>query len=175
MAVSSLSLGKEGAIAYDYVAPAGGVTFVFFNALTGDRAMWTGAIANALHAAGHGTLAWNMRGQAESPFPLGTRLDEATIIADAQTLLAHINPPRPVLVGLSIGGLFAARTGLAGTETVGLVLINTLRRDGPRLSWINAAIVRCAEVGGNRAVPRLVLSAAVQRSVAGREPGWVPR
>jgi pimeloyl-ACP methyl ester carboxylesterase len=28
------------------------------------------------------------------------------------------------------------------------VLINTLRRDGPRLRWINDAVVRLAEIGG---------------------------
>ena len=30
----------------------------------------------------------------------------------------------------------------------GLVLINTLRRDGPRLQWINDALLRCSQVGG---------------------------
>ncbi|MFQ5624692.1 MAG: alpha/beta fold hydrolase [Paracoccaceae bacterium] len=144
----SLSLGTEDAISYDYAPPADGVTFVFFNALTGDRAMWAGVIAETLHAAGHGTLAWNMRGQAESPFTAGTRLDEALIVADARALLAHVDPPRPMLVGLSIGGLFAARTMLAGAEALGLVLINTVRRDCARLRWVNDAIVRCAEVGG---------------------------
>jgi 3-oxoadipate enol-lactonase len=56
-----------------------------------------------------------------------------------------------MLCGLSIGGLFAAQSWLAGLpkiETAGLVLINTLRRDGPRLRWIGDALVRCAEVGG---------------------------
>ena len=31
---------------------------------------------------------------------------------------------------------------------MGLVLINTLRQDGPRLQWIGDALVRAAEVGG---------------------------
>ena len=55
---------------------------------------------------------------------------------------------RPILVGLSIGGLFAARAHLGGAPADGLVLINTLRRDTPRLRWINDAVVRAAEVGG---------------------------
>ena len=31
---------------------------------------------------------------------------------------------------------------------IGLILINTLRRDGPRLRWISDALVRAAETGG---------------------------
>jgi pimeloyl-ACP methyl ester carboxylesterase len=52
------------------------------------------------------------------------------------------------LVGLSIGGLFAAQAHLAGLVADGLVLINTLRKIGPRISWINDAVVRVMEVGG---------------------------
>jgi pimeloyl-ACP methyl ester carboxylesterase len=62
--------------------------------------------------------------------------------------LNEIEPPRPIMVGLSIGGLFAARAWLKGADALGLVLINTLRREGPRLKWIGDALVRAAEVGG---------------------------
>ena len=37
---------------------------------------------------------------------------------------------------------------LAGLVADGLVLINTLRKIGPRISWINDAVVRVMEVGG---------------------------
>jgi pimeloyl-ACP methyl ester carboxylesterase len=37
---------------------------------------------------------------------------------------------------------------LKGADALGMVLINTLRRDGPRLKWIGDALVRAAEVGG---------------------------
>lgn len=55
-----------------------------------------------------------------------------------------------MFVGLSVGGLYAAKA-LLGEDSYpcrGLVLINTLREIGSRLSWINAALVRLAETGG---------------------------
>jgi len=128
-----------------------GKTFVFFNALTGDTGMWEGAIGDGLRENGHGTLSFNFRGQADSPFNPQTPITEDVIVSDACRLLAEIGPGNVILVGLSIGGLFAARAWLKdiqGVDCDGLVLINTLRRDGPRLSWINDAMVRCVEVGG---------------------------
>ena len=77
-----------------------------------------------------------MRGQADSPFSPELKLDMDLIVEDAFRLLTHVKPPRPILVGLSIGGLFAARTWLKGADAVGLVLINTLRKDGPRLKCL---------------------------------------
>jgi pimeloyl-ACP methyl ester carboxylesterase len=81
-------------------------------------------------------------------FSPGLKLDVDLIVDDAIGLLDEVKPPRPIMVGLSIGGLFAARAWLKGAEAFGLVLINTLRRDGPRLKWIGDALVRAAEVGG---------------------------
>jgi pimeloyl-ACP methyl ester carboxylesterase len=89
-----------------------------------------------------------MRGQTDSPFSTDAELSEKFIVADAVKLLAEVSPARPILVGLSIGGLFASRAWSAGTEAIGLVLINTLRREGPRLKWISDALVRAVEVGG---------------------------
>jgi 3-oxoadipate enol-lactonase len=132
-------------------ASADGVTWVFFNALTGDTEMWEGEIGPRLRAEGHGTLSFNFRGQADSPFSPDKTLDATLIVADIRNLLAELNPQRPVLCGLSIGGLFAIQSWLAGLpniETLGLVLINTLRREGERLRWINDALVRCTEMGG---------------------------
>jgi len=148
--METLELGPDDRICYDYQKPESdsGAVFVFFNALTGDIAQWESGIAPLLRKAGHGTLAYNMRGQANSPFSPGTELNQKLIVDDAVRLIRHIAPPRPVFVGLSIGGLFAANAALAGIECAGLVLINTLRRDGPRLEWINSAVVRMAEVGG---------------------------
>jgi len=149
--VPQLDLSPGNGLFYDYAPPgAQGFTFVFVNALTGSTAMWEAAIAPALREAGHGTLAYNFRGQADSPFTPGTELDQALIVDDLCRLLADVEPPRPVLVGLSIGGLFAAGACLEGAEAAGLVLINTLRCPGPRLDWINAATLRAAQVGGLR-------------------------
>ncbi len=146
-----LDLSPGNGLFYDYAPPgARGSIFVFVNALTGSTAMWEAEIAPALRDAGHGTLAYNFRGQADSPFTPGTELDQALIVDDLGRLLAEVEPPDPVLVGLSIGGLFAAGAYLKGASAAGLVLINTLRRAGPRLEWINAATLRAAQVGGLR-------------------------
>lgn len=149
----TFEIDPDNAIFYLHSAPtaAQGMTFVFFNALTGDTGMWEGAIGSCLRQAGHGTLSFNLRGQTGSPFAPGTRLDASRMVDDARRLLAALAPQNVVLTGLSIGGLFAAQAwlaGLGGLKVRGLVLINTLRTDGPRLRWISDALVRCAEVGG---------------------------
>ncbi|KPJ78632.1 MAG: hypothetical protein AMJ54_02325 [Deltaproteobacteria bacterium SG8_13] len=146
----TLDIGPNDGIYYQYSPPRTEteVTFVFFNALTGDTASWEAQIAPSLRKAGHGTLSYNMRGQVNSPFTAGLKLDASLVVEDSFRLLQQLKPSRPVLVGLSIGGLFAAQTWLKGAEAVGLVLINTLREDGPRLRWIGDALVRAVEVGG---------------------------
>ncbi len=148
--MSFYRLGPQDGLYYEHHPPedAASATFVFFNALTGDTAAWQNVIGPILRNAGFGTLAYNMRGQSDSPFAPDVELGETLIIADAVKLLKDLQPARPIFVGLSIGGLFAARVWLAGTEAVGLVLINTLRREGPRLKWIGDALVRAVEVGG---------------------------
>ena len=126
----------------------GAPTFVFFNALTGDHETWEAYIGPECRGAGYGTLVFNYRGQTGSPFSADLKLDDKLIVADALRLLEVIKPPRAILVGLSIGGLFAARVVLEGSQAAGLFLINTLRRDGPRLKWLGDALVRVAQVGG---------------------------
>ena len=145
-----ITIGPEDSLYYEYHQPASekGFTFVFFNALTGDTSAWEKAIAPPLRAAGHGSLAFNMRGQPQSRFSQGTLLDAQLIVDDAKHLLKEAAPPKQILVGLSIGGLFAARAWLEGAHALGLVFINTLRQDGPRLKWIGDALVRAVEVGG---------------------------
>lgn len=148
--MSFLQIGPQDGLYYEHHLPADPDrgTFVFFNALTGDTATWEAVICPILRDAGYGTLVYNMRGQTDSPFSSEAELSEKNIVADAVKLLAQVSPVRPLLVGLSIGGLFASRVCLAGSEAIGLVLINTLRREGPRLKWIGDALVRTMEVGG---------------------------
>ena len=148
--MSFLRLGPQDGLYYEHHLPAddGRGTFVFFNALTGDTAAWEAVICPILRDAGYGTLTYNMRGQVDSPFSPKVELGEKEIVADAVKLLSEVAPAGPILVGLSIGGLFAIRAWLAGAEATGLALINTLRRDGPRLKWIGDALVRAVEVGG---------------------------
>jgi 3-oxoadipate enol-lactonase len=145
-----LELGPEDSLYYEFDPPASpaAVTFVFVNAITGDTGLWQARVGPLLREQGHGTLAWNFRGQPNSRFAPGTRLDDRLITADLQRLVAEVAPPRPVLVGLSIGGLYAARAVLGGTAAAGLVLLNTCREIGPRIAWMNDATARAMEVGG---------------------------
>lgn len=152
-------LGPDDGLYFEHTAPtsAAGATFVFFNALTGDTASWEAAIAPTLRSAGHGTLLWNFRGQAQSRFSAPDMISAARIVADARALLAAQAPERPIYVGLSIGGLFAVRAHLAGLPCDAFLLINTLRKSCQRLDWINRAVHRCALTGGPRLIQDLLL------------------
>ena len=145
----TLVLDDANAIAYRWTPPeAGRPSAVFYNPLTGDFGMWEAAIAPALRDAGIGTLLWNYRGQKESPIGSDLRITAEQVTVDAVRLLAEVEPPLPIHVGHSIGGYFAIRARAAGAAAAGLVLINTLRADGPRLASLNDALVACARVGG---------------------------
>jgi pimeloyl-ACP methyl ester carboxylesterase len=145
-----LELGPEDALYYESTPPVrdGAPSFVFANPITGDVSMWNDRIVPALNEAGYGTLVYNFRGQARSPCKAGTALDDKLIVADLQALLAAVQPAQPILAGLSIGGLYAARAVLDGAAAAGLVLINTLRRITPRIAWMNDVSVRVMELGG---------------------------
>ncbi|MEL6372337.1 MAG: alpha/beta fold hydrolase [Pseudomonadota bacterium] len=150
-----LKLDDDNALFYEHHAPRDNAaqdgarpTFVFVNALTGNTQHWEAAVAPALRAEGFGTLVYNFRGQDSSPFTPGLALTPTLIIDDLKTLMAQLAPARPVLVGLSIGGLFAAHAILQGTPATGLVLLNTLRRIGPRIAWVNDALPVIAKAGG---------------------------
>ncbi|MFT5509448.1 MAG: 3-oxoadipate enol-lactonase [Hyphomicrobiaceae bacterium] len=148
--MAQIELSNGNTLNYDLTPPSdGGATFVFFNALSGDKEMWNASVGDALKSAGHGMLVYNLRGQAGSN-TTQTEIDVASIIADVEALLDHIKPIRPIHVGLSIGGLFSLAAHLTGgaRRADGLVLINTLRKEGARLDWVNDAIVRAAETGG---------------------------
>lgn len=153
------ALGPHDSLYFRHQPPAAptGVTFVFFNALTGDAESWEGPIAALLRAQGHGTLLFNYRGQANSPFSTEQPITADRIALDAVDLLNARAPARPVHVGLSIGGLFAMLAHLGGAPCAGLILINTLRKPGPRLDWMNAAIHRCALIGGGELIRDLYL------------------
>jgi len=147
-----LEIAPGESLHYEYDAPGEARrTVVFVNALTGNTGSWQHpAIGPRLRAAGYGTLAWNFRGQAETSFAPDTRLTPRLIVEDLVRVVERLQPPNPIFVGLSIGGLFAAQGILAGLPAAGLVLINTLRKPGPRLQWINDAMVAMARAGGAR-------------------------
>ncbi len=148
--MAHFEIDTDNALYYLHSPPArpAAPTFVFVNALTGSTDHWEKAVAPALREAGFGTLSYNFRGQAESRFAAGTALTPALIVEDLTRLLDGLAPQRPVLVGLSIGGLFAAQAVLGGSEASGLVLLNTLREIGPRIAWINDALPALAAHGG---------------------------
>jgi len=151
--MSNLQIASGESLYYDYVAPASTrQTFIFVNALTGNTQMWSGEICRQLQAAGHGTLCYNFRGQVDTTFADDTALTPELIVQDLCRLLQATAPPGPILVGLSIGGLFAAQAYLAGAGVDGLVLINTLRKPNQRLAWINQSMLRLARIGGGRLV-----------------------
>jgi pimeloyl-ACP methyl ester carboxylesterase len=160
-----LTLGPGQGLHYEYDAPGRtGQSFVFVNALTGDTGMWQAEIGPALRDLGYGTLAYNLRGQQDSPFSPGTQLDDVLTADDLVRLMDTVAPPRPIMVGLSIGGLFAARAWLRGAAAEGLVLINTLRRPGPRLDWINQGMVRAVRTGGLQLLKDLYLPLLVNEA-----------
>lgn len=145
-----LELGPKDGLFHLHTAPTrpDAATFVFVNALTGNTAAWETEVAPRLRDAGFGTLSYNFRGQTESPFSAGLELTDAVIIGDLVRLLAAVAPTRPILVGLSIGGLYAARAALGGAACAGLVLLNTLREIGPRIAWVNDAMAAIVAHGG---------------------------
>ncbi|MEO0821944.1 MAG: alpha/beta fold hydrolase [Pseudomonadota bacterium] len=146
----TLTLGPEDGLYYEHHAPArdGAPCFVFVNALTGTTRAWEDAVAPALRERGFGTLSYNFRGQDASPFAPGTALTPELVVADLARLMEALAPARPVFVGLSIGGLFAAQAILGGTPAAGLVLLNTLREIGPRIAWVNDAMPTIVAAGG---------------------------
>lgn len=154
-----LEIADGETLYYEHTPPSGsaGKTFVFVNALTGSYTMWEAAIAPALRAAGHGTLVYNFRGQAESRTAPTTKPTPIQIVEDLHRLCAEVKPARAVMVGLSIGGLFAAQAYAKGTAADGIVLINTLRKPTERLEWINTAMAHGVEAGGFRLIMELTL------------------
>lgn len=145
-----LSISDTDGLYYDYkeATRPDGKTFVFVNAITGDASMWENSIAPTLRDAGHGTLAYNFRGQANSPFSPGLELTEDVIVGDLVRLLEEIKPQNIVPVGLSIGSLYAVKALFRGIEMDGLVLINMLRRIGTRIQWMNDIVPQLMAAGG---------------------------
>ena len=141
-------LSRRNGLKYSFQPPSHthGKTFVCFNPLSGDKAMWESGIGPYLRDAGHGLLCWNLRGQEGSLFTRGT-ITPQMIVGDAISLIEKIGPPGPVFTGLSIGGLYAAQASKA-VKCQALVLINTLRETTQRIRWVNDALVRLAETGG---------------------------
>ncbi|MDD7972756.1 alpha/beta fold hydrolase [Roseinatronobacter alkalisoli] len=144
-----LELDPDNAIHAIHHSPQGDkATFVFLNSMGATTQVWEETLAPALRARGFGTLSFDYRGQGKTRFGPDATLTPAEIISDTGTVLARIVPRRPILVGLSIGGLFGASALLAGAQAEGLVLINTLRKQNAQVEWINTLEERLIGIGG---------------------------
>lgn len=148
--MSHLEIAADNSLFYLHTAPtrANAPTFVFVNALTGSTDAWEAVVAPSLRAEGFGTLSYNFRGQADSPFTADMDLTNEVIVDDLAHLMREIQPARAILVGLSVGGLYAAQAIAKGADAEALVLLNTLRRIGPRIAWINDALPKLVAEGG---------------------------
>ena len=147
--MSFLKINNTNKIYYEYTEPKdNGFTFVFVNALTGSTATWNGEIGIKIVGAGNGYLTYNFRGQENSIFDEKINLDTDIIVDDLCLLIAKLKLENVILVGLSIGGLYATLALGKGVKILGLVLINTLRKNNLRLKWINEAMVNIVRYGG---------------------------
>jgi pimeloyl-ACP methyl ester carboxylesterase len=145
-----LTISETDGLYYEYDASTKdeGKTFVFINAITGDASMWQAIIGPALRDQGHGTLAYNFRGQANSPYTNSLELTEHIIVDDLILLLKTLKLKNIVLVGLSIGSLYAVKAMEKGLEVEAIVMINMLRRIGTRIQWMNDIIPQLLAAGG---------------------------
>ncbi len=151
-------IDDKNEIYYEYESPKDkGYTCVFVNALTGDTSAWTGLIGESLKKDGNGYLSYNFRGQKQSKFDDNLNLDSDLIVSDLISLIKFVNPKNIILVGLSIGGLYAAMSIKKGVNAKGLVLINTLRKPSERLDWINRAASHAAEFAGTSIIMDMLM------------------
>ena len=109
--MATLELSPGNSLYFEYTPPAkdGANTYVFVNPISGDVSLWNALIIPALQKQGHGTLAYNFRGQAISTFSEGTDLTEQLIVSDLRAILDHCQPPNAVLVGSPSAGFMQPR------------------------------------------------------------------
>ncbi|MCP5073515.1 MAG: alpha/beta hydrolase [Rhodobacteraceae bacterium] len=148
--MAKLQFDRQNALFYLHCPPKadGMATFVFVNALTGSTDHWEAVVAPRLRAEGFGTLSYNFRGQEQSTFSAGLELTNSLIVDDLISIIEKLQPERPILTGLSIGGLYAAQAHIRCPRVAGLVLLNTLREINPRIAWINDALPHYVATGG---------------------------
>lgn len=140
-------------------------TFVFLNSMGATTRVWEDRIAPALRTQGYGTLSFDYRGQGESIYGADAALEPDEIVSDIVRVLEDQKPVRPIMCGLSIGGLFAVRAIEKGAKAEAIALVNTLRKPTAQVEWINTLEARLIAMGGMPLVYdvlRPVLSSASQ-------------
>lgn len=123
-------------------------TFVFLNSMGATTDVWETTIAPRARSHGFGTLSLDYRGQGKSRYGAAAILEPAEIIADICRVSDALAPARPVMIGLSIGGLFGAHAWLKGARADGIVFVNTLRKANAQVEWINTLEARLIAMGG---------------------------
>ncbi len=156
-------------------------TFVFLNSMGATTNVWEDRIAPALRAQGYGTLSFDYRGQGESLYGPDATLEPDEIVSDIVRVFDDQKPERPIMCGLSIGGLFAVRAFEKGAPAEAVALVNTLRKPNAQVEWINTLEERLIAMGGMPLVYdvlRPVLSSAAElgrmRETHLPEEGYTP-
>ncbi|MEO1842567.1 MAG: hypothetical protein ABGY21_13815 [Pseudomonadota bacterium] len=87
-----LKLGPNDGLYYEHSHPAntGAPTFVFVNPITGSVDIWQAEVGPALRDAGYGTLAYNFRGQPDSPYQEGTSMLLQAYCVARRLKFAHV-------------------------------------------------------------------------------------
>jgi 3-oxoadipate enol-lactonase len=144
-----LDVGRDGSIHYVFHAPKDGrQTFTFLNSMGATSASWETRICPLLRQLGYGTMSLDYRGQGQSRFAESSTLKPDEILSDIGAVVREVAPQRPILVGLSVGGMFAMRAHLQGVAAEGIVLINTLRKPNALIAWIMELESRLLSLGG---------------------------
>lgn len=123
-------------------------TFVFLNSMGATTRVWEDQIAPALREQKYGTLSFDYRGQGETVYGSDAVLEPDEIVSDIVRVLDNENPHRPIMCGLSIGGLFGVRAIEKGAQVEAMALVNTLRKSNAQVEWINTLEARLIAMGG---------------------------
>lgn len=123
-------------------------TFVFMNSMGATTHVWEDRIAPALREQQFGTLSFDYRGQGETVYGPDAKLEPEEIIADIARVFDDQKPHRPIMCGLSIGGLFGVRAIEKGVQVEAVALVNTLRKSNAQVEWINTLEARLIAMGG---------------------------
>lgn len=144
-----VEIDKDNALQAIHHRPSGDQqTLVFLNSMGATTDVWESRIAPLARARGYGTLSFDYRGQGKSRYGAQALLEPFEIIAGICRISDALAPSRPVMIGLSIGGLFGAHAWLQGARADGLVLVNTLRKQNAQVEWINTLEARLIAMGG---------------------------
>lgn len=148
-AKQTVKIDDQNHIHVTHTRPAEGKhTFVFLNSMGATTQVWEERIAPALNEQKFGTLCFDYRGQGQSVYGPDALLEPGEIVSDIVRVMDHQKPVRPVMCGLSIGGLFGVRAIEKGVQVEAIALVNTLRKSNAQVEWINTLEARLIAMGG---------------------------